>query len=104
MTIFYLVLIIVVAFALNGAGGRLSMHLFTKRIATYSVALLFIIVFSFLYYTAILVCGTLIAFIIHPALGIVVGIALLIGTIGVGYRNLLREAHHSLSIARDRRQ
>jgi len=103
MQILTYIVILIITLILTATIGKLAMHLFTKRITGYTTSLLIIVITQFIFYTAVLIFGSLIAFTINTVLGIIIAIFLLIGTIGAGYRTLLKDAHHSMSIARDRR-
>lgn len=96
------IVIIIFTFILTGSIGKLTMSLFAKKKVSYRSGLVVLTSSSIIFYTVALICGTLAALQINNIIGFIVGALLLIGTIGVGYRNALKDARHSLKIAIER--
>ena len=103
MNIITLLAIIIITFIFTGAVGKMAMHLFTHRRMSYSIVLCVLVLSSAVCYVTIGVCITMIAYAISYWLGIAVGILTIIGVSGGPMRSVLKDAHHSLNIARSRR-
>lgn len=103
MQILTYILIIFITFIGTGAISKLVLHLFTNRHLGYTPVICTVVLMTALFYLSVLVFGSLAAFTVNFWLGIIISIFLLIGTIGSGFKDILKDARHSMQLARDRR-